>query len=103
MQHVLANLFISEIIISDAGLLTVTKVKVSDDLKIAKIYLSFLENKKTVEELLEIIKSKHDLIRHHVSLNITLKYTPRLRFYHDDSIEHALRIDKLIQKIHNDD
>jgi len=96
-------LFISDIFIPDAGLLTVTNVKVSDDLKIAKVYLSFLENKKPIEEVLEIIKSKHNFIRHHVGVNIELKYIPQLRFFHDNSLEHANRIDDLIHKINQVD
>ena len=78
-------------------------MKVTDDLKIAKIYISFLENKKPVEEVINIIKSKHKLIRHHVGMNLTLKYTPQLRFYHDNTFEHVLRIDNLIKKIHKND
>ena len=80
-----------------------SKVNVTDDLKIAKVYLTFLENKKTVEEVLGMIKSKHNLIRHHVGLNIVLKYIPQLQFFHDNSLEHAQRIDDLIHKIHQDD
>ena len=78
-------------------------MKVTDDLKIAKVYLSFLENKKPAEEVLEIIKSQRNNIRHHVSLNITLKYIPQLRFNYDESFKHAQKIDDLIQKIHKDD
>ena len=89
--------------IPEAGLLTVTKVTVKDDLKLAKVYISFLENKKPVEDVLEILESKKNLIRRYVGLKLTLKYIPQLKFYYDDSIEHAQRIDDLIQKIHNDD
>ena len=103
MRHILGNLFISEVFIPEAGLLTVTKVTVKDDLKLAKVYISFLENKKPVEDVLEILKSKHNLIRHHVGLKLTLKYIPQLQFYYDDSIEYAQRIDNLIQKMHNND
>ena len=103
MRHILANLFISEVFIPEAGLLTVTKVTVTDDLKIAKVYLSFLENKKPVEEVLEILESKQKHIRYNVGSKLTLKYIPQLQFYYDDSIEHAQRIDDLIQKIYKDD
>ena len=89
--------------IPEAGLLTVTKVKVADDLKLAKVYLSFLENKKPIEDILEILVSKHNLIRHNIGLKLTLKYIPQLQFYYDDSIYHAQRIDDLIQKIHKND
>ena len=103
MRHILANLFISEVFIPEAGLLTVTKVSVTDDLKIAKVYLSFLENKKPIEDVLEIFESKHNLIRYQVGLKLTLKYIPQFQFYYDDSIEHAQRINDLIQKIYKDD
>ena len=53
--------------------------------------------------LTNLIKSKHNLIRHHVGLNIELKYIPQLRFFYDHSLEHAQRIDDLIHKIHKDD
>ena len=103
MRHILGDLFISEVFIPAAGLLSVTKVTVSDDLKLAKVYLSFLENKKPVEDVLEVLVSKQNLIRHRMSLKLTLKYIPKLQFYYDDTIEYAQHIDSLIQKIHKDD
>ena len=103
MRHILANLFISEVFIPEAGLLTVTKVTVTDDLKIAKVYLSFLENKKPIEDILKILKAKHKIIRHYMGLKLTLKYIPQLKFYYDDSIKHAQRINDLIQKIKTND
>ena len=103
MRNVLANLFISEIFIPEAGLLTVTKVAVANDLKTAKVYLSFLENKKPIEDVLEILESKHNLVRYHMGLKLTLKYIPQLQFYYDDSIKYAQRIDDLIKKVCKDD
>ena len=78
-------------------------MNVTEDLKIAKIYLSFLENKLPVEDVINIFKSKHNLIRFHLGNNLALKFVPQLRFYYDDSIEHAQHIDSLLQKIHKND
>ena len=78
-------------------------MKVTDDLKLAKVYLSFLENKKPVDDLLAILGKKHNLIRYHLGQNLTLKYTPQLRFYYDNTVEEAERIDHLIENIHKDD
>ena len=83
--------------------MTVTQVKVTNDMKIAKIYISFLENKKTVDELMLVLKNKRKLIRHYVSLELELKYIPELRFYHDNTMLYAEKINKLINKIHHDD
>ena len=78
-------------------------MNVTEDLKIAKIYLSFLENKLPVEDVINIFKSKHNLIRFHLGNKLTLKFIPKLRFYYDDSIEHAQHIDSLLQNIRKDD
>ena len=75
----------------------------TDDLKIAKIYISFLGNKKTVDELMLILKDKTKLIRHYVGLELNLKYLPELRFYNDDTMQYAEKINKLINTIHHDD
>ena len=80
-------------------MLTVTKVSVTKDLKIASIYLSFLENKLPIPDVINIFKSKNNLIRFHLGNKLTLKFVPQLRFYHDDSIEHSQRIDTLIEKL----
>ena len=78
-------------------------MEVTDDLKLAKVYLSFLENKKPVDDILVILGEKHNLIRYHLGQKLTLKYTPRLRFYYDNTMEQAERIDHLLEKIHKDD
>ena len=78
-------------------------MKVTDDLKLAKVYLSFLENKKPVDDILAIFCEKHNLIRYHLGQKLTLKYTPRLRFYYDNTLEQAERIDQLIENIHKND
>ena len=67
------------------------------------MYLTFLENKKPIDQVLDIIKSKHNLIRYQVGLNLTIKHTPQLRFYHDDTLLHAERINDIIKKIHEHD
>jgi len=78
-------------------------VKVTEDLKIANIYLSFLENKLPVDEVIGIFISKQNQIRYHMGNKLKLKFIPQLRFHYDDSIEHAQHIDSLLQKLHKDD
>ena len=78
-------------------------MNVTEDLKTAKIYLSFLENKLAVEDVINIFISKHNMIRFHLGNKLRLKFIPKLRFYYDDSIEHAQHIDSLLKKIHKDD
>ena len=67
------------------------------------MYLSFLENKKPTDDIIGILSQKHNLIRHHLGQKLTLKYTPQLRFYYDNTFEQVERIDHLIEKIHKND
>lgn len=99
---------ISEVLTKDLeelhlGLVTVTKVIMSKDLKTSKIYLSFIGNKEPAGVCIDKINYRKKLIRMHLSSKIYLKSMPELFFYHDDTAEYASRIDELIKKIHDED
>lgn len=85
------------------GLVTVTKVVMSGDLKNAKIFLSFLGNKEPAQGCIDKINYRKKQIRMHLSSKLYLKSMPDLFFYHDDTIEYANRIDELLKQIHKDD
>jgi ribosome-binding factor A len=85
------------------GLVTVTRVRISKDLKNARIYVSFLGNKEPADVCLEKIKSRAKQIRMHLGSKIHLRVVPELDFYFDDTIEYASRIDELIKEIHKDE
>lgn len=86
----------------DYGFITVTNVKVSPDIKIAKVYISVFEKEKR-ESALEKIKAKTGFIRTELAHRISLRYTPELKFFIDDTLEYAENIERLIKKIHEDD
>jgi ribosome-binding factor A len=80
------------------GMITVTVVRVSPDLGLAKVYLSIFAVsdkqavlKKVVEGSAEIRKYLGEKVRHQ------LRIVPELMFHIDDSLDHIERIDKLIK------
>lgn len=81
------------------ALITVTQVRVSPDLGIAKVYVS-LFNAPDTKALLELIKSHTKEIRSKLSDRIKkqVRIIPNLNFYLDDSLDYALRIDELLKK-----
>jgi len=85
------------------GLITVTNVIVSGDLKNAKIYVSFIGNKHEPAVCIEKMNFRRKEIRMHLAHRIHLKAVPELRFYYDDTTEYASRIESLIKEIHKDD
>jgi ribosome-binding factor A len=84
------------------GFITVTHVKVSPDIKIAKIYISVLEKEKR-EFVLEKIKAKSGFIRSELASRIRIKFVPELKFFIDDTLDYVEKIEGLIRKIHKED
>ncbi|MDQ3022611.1 MAG: 30S ribosome-binding factor RbfA [Bacteroidota bacterium] len=89
--------------ISGLGLVTISKVIMTPDLKQARIYLSFLGNKEPIDKCLEKINVKKKHIRFILAKHIILKYMPELVFYYDDTIEYADKMQKLINEIKKDE
>jgi ribosome-binding factor A len=84
------------------GFVTVTTVKVSPDLKNAKIYLSVFEKEKR-EEVLGKINNQVKFIRSELASRIRVKFVPELKFFIDDTMDYVEKIEGLIKKIHEDD
>ncbi|MDP5157404.1 MAG: 30S ribosome-binding factor RbfA [Flaviramulus sp.] len=79
-------------------LISVSKVKVTVDLSVAKVYLSIFPNEKG-KELLEGIKSNTPLIRHELAQRTKnqLRRMPNLEFFIDDSLEYLDKINKSLK------
>jgi len=79
-------------------LISVSKVSVTVDLSIAKVYLSIFPNKKA-QELLAGIKSNEPLIKHELAQRAKnqMRKMPELLFFHDDSLEYIEKIEDSLQ------
>lgn len=80
------------------GLISVTKAKITPDLKYAKIYVSML-NTKNETETLEGLKKSSGFIRTQIAKKMNLRITPELVFEKDDSIEYGARIEAILKEI----
>ena len=80
------------------GLVSVTKVKVSPDLKTARVYISIL-NAKSKKNTFEGIQKAAGFIRTELAQKVNLRYTPSLIFEIDDSIEYGDRIENILKEI----
>jgi len=79
-------------------IISVSKVNVTTDLSIAKVYLSIFPNKEA-EELIKGIRSNTPLIRHELAQRTKhqLRRMPHLEFFVDDSLEYIDRIEKSLK------
>jgi len=77
--------------------ITVTEVKMSQDLKVAKVFVLPLGGK-NAQETVEILKEFSFLIRKTLSKKITMKFLPKVVFAKDESFEYAEKIEKLLKQ-----
>ena len=94
--------YISEIIQFEMGhinfgMVTVTKVKVSDDNSWAKVYVSFLD--KDREKKLEALKNAKWLIRSELAKRLTIRKTTDLIFVLDDCYQKGVHIEQIIKSL----
>ena len=86
----------------NSRLITVTEVRMTPDLKTARVYvipLGGIDLKETVRTLTEYAH----LVRKALSKRLDIKFLPKLTFVEDNSFEYAEKIEKIIKKIKNND
>ena len=77
--------------------ITVTEVRMSPDLKTAKIFVMPLGGKNT-DKIMEKLKMSSFMIRKVLSKKIIMKFLPKLFFVKDDSFDYAEKIENLIKQ-----
>lgn len=99
LKKEISNIISFELKNPDAtGLISVTKVKITPDLKYAKVYVSML-NSKNNEKTLEALKKSSGYIRSTIAKKINLRITPELVFEEDDSMEYGMKIDSILKDL----
>ena len=102
IQQVLAELLrknISDPRLADA---TITTVKVSRDLRIAKIYFATTGGQGKSKDALDAFTKAKGFVKRELSQQLALRYMPELKFFYDDSIDHGARIEELIKMVKAD-
>ena len=74
-----------------SGLISVTAVDTTPDLKFCKLYISVLD-KSDVNQVLKGLKSASGYLRRELGRTLNLRNTPELTFVRDDSIDHGAHI-----------
>ena len=80
------------------GFLTVTEVDVSDDLKLARVYISIFKEDER-KATMEILDSAKKFIRSELGKRLHMKSIPSLEFKLDTTLEYGDRINKLLKEV----
>jgi ribosome-binding factor A len=102
VKELISEIFQHQFPMEQYGLMTVTEVRMSPDLKTAKVFVSIFgdaERKKKTLALLEVEKAT---VRSQLGRNLRMKFTPQVMFFLDESLDYAMRIETLLNQIHKD-
>ena len=83
------------------GMISVTSVKITPDLRYARVFVSMI-NSKSTKNTLAALKSSSGFIRSRIAQKINLRVTPELVFELDESMQYGEKIDTILKDIMKD-
>jgi ribosome-binding factor A len=81
------------------GVVTVTRVQSAQDLSFARVFVSLIGDDEEKKQSLEGLAAAAPFIRSELSKRLSIRRVPELRFELDRSVEHALKIEKLLGEV----
>ena len=99
IQKELSDMFLLQTKAMNGVLVSVSVVRISPDLSYAKAYLSVFPSERS-EEIVKNINANVKTIRYELGQRVRfqLRIIPELKFFVDDSLDYAARIDELLKK-----
>lgn len=79
---------------------TVTAVKITNDLSFAKVYVTILDDKMR-DSMLKQLNKASNFIERELSKRVEIRKMPNITFVYDESIEYATNIENIIESIEN--
>ena len=100
IKEELGVLFQRNFSMAEFGFLTVTEVLMSPDLKIAKVYVSIFGDAERKNKSFAKLQAQKSSIRSMLGHAVRLRYTPEIIFYLDETLDRAMKLENIFQKIH---
>ncbi len=89
--------------LEDVGLMTVTEVRVTPDLRQAKVFVSVLGDKERKDKSMSQLEETKSTIRSAVGGAVRLRFTPEIVFVLDETMDNAMNLERIFKKIHEEE
>jgi len=83
------------------GFVTIIDVRMTEDLKYAKVYYSVYGSDEEKERTAQALKRATNYVKHLLGEKVRMKYMPDITFVYDTDQERAARIDEILKKVGN--
>ncbi|MBE21165.1 MAG: ribosome-binding factor A [Acidobacteria bacterium] len=98
----IADLIQKEVRDPRVGFVTVTEVRMSPDLKHARVYVSILGDKEQTAESLDALERSRGFLKSKIGHRLKLRYVPQLRFVLDETLDESARIESLLKETYGE-
>jgi ribosome-binding factor A len=95
----LTDLLAREVHDPGIGFVTITRVKVSPDLMLARVYYTSLGDERARRESEKALKRATPFLRRQIGQRIRLRRVPEIEFFYDESIAHQDRIERILHEL----
>jgi ribosome-binding factor A len=103
IKEELGTLFLREFRMEEYGMITVTEVRVTPDLREAKVYVSIFGDADRKEKSLRMLEGHRPFIRSSLGKALRLRFTPDVAFFLDESLDRALKLEDILKRIHKEE
>jgi ribosome-binding factor A len=94
-----AQLIAREVHDPGVGFVTITRVRVTPDLQLARVYYTSLGDEKARRETARAMARAAPFLRRQVGQRLRLRRVPELEFFYDESVAHQDRIEQILQEL----
>src|SRR4051794_23264906 len=99
LKRELGEIIRRELPVNDAGLISVNDILLASDLHSATVFVGIFGNAQTQKRGMELLEQNCKRIQGMVANSVILKYTPKLRFILDDSVERGNRVMQILEDL----
>jgi ribosome-binding factor A len=99
IQRILSDILKRDVADPRLQMTIITTVKMSPDLKLARIYYATSGGEKNITAATKAIDSAHGFIKRNLARRLKLRYMPELKFFYDDSFDYGSHIERLLKMV----
>jgi len=99
LKRVISEILDTKVKDPGKGFVTITKVKVSPDLKIASVYYTVLGDEEQKEKTRTALRRSAPFIKKELKPHLRMRWLPELRFFYDETLDEADKIERLLKEI----
>lgn len=99
IKNELSMLLVSKVRDQKLGGVSISRVEVTDDLKIARIFYTIFEGAKNRGQVQKSLDKAKGFMRSHLARTMNMRYTPDLQFRYDDKADKVRELEELFQEI----